>query len=529
MAGSCQPDLNNEAPIAVQKSVKYDEVDRPQSPHSMHSTYSSQPALSEPDWGSDTASIHSVDDLLLYDCPPPPYSDADNNTTPSFWHTLVGKHSNNGSILLFGLPRSRVDVDSDADRPYNTCNQGRNRCGRFRKCCHRIRDAIIILGVVMLLGVTCAVFKKLFLNWARVCRTEGFITRDYQIQNLDYFDFSPTDEQNSGIPKDFSGIVHILSGPSTQSVDLNVSVRSTTSDLCGGTADAAWRPSTLDSCAEVAFYFRPGLEISDLSISATRVKLTLSTNLILTNTASISLKKGNLVSKHFDSSRQTYIDLQSSTASGTFGLRDLLSIKKQSGSMSIDVNPKPALKDRSRPAVLKIDQKSGAIRINYPGDISDIPNRQYHTTISSRSGSVSGKILHGKETVMDIRSGSLDVKVLPFAVDRSSSTLTTKLESGSMTIGLLGYSRYYKGSLTRLSSSHRMTSGHLRLNYPDNWEGNIYGFVRSGSFKLKGSDVKVIDQKSQGSNRYVHARKGHDRNKLQFNARSGNIEATVGS
>ena len=85
-----------------------------------------------------------------------------------------------------------------------------------------------------------------------VCVIEEFHSRDYQIQRINDFDFGNSPHQNSGLPKGFTGVMHVLSVPSDQAVDLNVSIRSIASDLRGGNTGADWGPSSPISCAEVA-------------------------------------------------------------------------------------------------------------------------------------------------------------------------------------------------------------------------------------------------------------------------------------
>jgi len=233
-------------------------------------------------------------------------------------------------------------------------------------------------------------------GWIPVCLAKDFVSRDYQIQSLEHFDFSDTDKQNSGLPKGFSGVMHVLSGPHDQAVDLNVSIRSNRG------RSARWKGrcgvETVESniLCRGCFVLPPRSPNFQFTDCVQQPETGIILDLVVTETATISLKKGSLVSKNFDSSREAYIDVQRSTVSGTFGLRDVLSIKSRSGSMSVDINPKPQFKNRPRPAVLKVESRSGAVNIQYPGNTADIPDRDYRSTIISRSGSLSGKILHGK-------------------------------------------------------------------------------------------------------------------------------------
>ena len=354
-------------------------------------------------------------------------------------------------------------------------------------------------------------------------------SRDYQIQTLDHFAFGNIRGQNSGLPSGFSGVMHVLSGPSDQGVDLNVSIRSFTSDLHGGKPGAEWRPSRLRSRAEVTLFFRPGLQISDLHIKSNTLQLVLSSDITVMQKTTISLKKGRIVAEKFDSSRETYIDVRKTSVDGTFGLRDVLSIKAQSGSVSIKVNPKQSLEGRPKPAVFKVESRSGAVNIDYPGDKTNIPDREYQSSVTSRSGAVRATLLHGKETTIVIRSGSMDAKILPYGAGRGLSSLSTRMESGASKIEVLPPPGRGQNPLRKMSSSHSARSGNLQLKYPDEWQGGIHGEARSGSISLKGQDIELLDQNTRGGKKWIHARKGRGWSKLKFEVRSGNVDAVIGN
>jgi hypothetical protein len=154
-------------------------------------------------------------------------------------------------------------------------------------------------------------------------------------------------------------------------------------------------------------------------------------------------------------------------------------------------------------------------------------DREYRTTIISRSGTVGGKILHGKDTTIKMKSGSLDAQILPYGVDRSTS-LTTVVESGAATIELLMPPKKHGHNLTGISSSHTSRSGQLQLKHPDKWQGSIHGVARSGSRSLTGADVEITDQGIRGGKKYIHAQKGRGLNKLKFDIKSGAVDATIG-
>jgi hypothetical protein len=537
-------DLYIEASAAGQQSAESGKADCPPSPHS---AISSSLALSEAEWLTDTGSTYSEEHLLLWDnTPPPSYERAD--SISDIRQPAVGDRGSSNSLFLFGNPKvfvpatldppqPLIDIDIEPqhwDRSYNRYfifGQREERREKFRHFYLKFSNVILALAIFALVGLAAAltIWARALFGWNSVCLIKNFVSRDYQIQNLEHFDFSNTNTQNSGLPRRFSGVMHVLSGPPHQIADLNVTVRSTVSDIHSGKRGADWRPSNLISCAEVDLYFRPGLVISNLRIQSNNLKLVLSSDIIVSGASTISLKKGQLISQNFGSSRETFIDINKGTVTGDFGLHDVLSIKKQSGSMSIDINPKPVPKGRPRPAVLKVESRSGTVNINYPANETDIPNREYRSTIISRSGTVNGMILHGKETTIKTKSGNLNVQILPYGADRTSSSLTTTMESGASTIELLRPHSRRGNPLARLHSSHKSRSGLLKLKYPNEWHGYIHGVARSGSLSLTGTNVEVTDRGTIGGRKYIHAQKGSGTNRLNFDIKSGAVDAIVGS
>ena len=179
------------------------------------------------------------------------------------------------------------------------------------------------------------------------------------------------------------------------------------------------------------------------------------------------------------------------------------------------------------PAVLEVESTSRSVNIQYPANETEIPDREYRTTITSRTSSVKEKILHGEETIIDIRIGSLDAQILSYGGGDRESSLITKIESGSSSIELLRPYRRDGNPLTRMSSTHSAQSGH-QLRYPQEWQGNISGELRSSSINLPGRDAEIIDKRSAHGAKYVKGRKGHGNSTLTFDVRSSSVDAMIG-
>jgi len=249
--------------------------------------------------------------------------------------------------------------------------------------------------------------------------------------------------------------------------------------------------------------------------------------LFVSNRTKIHLKNGRIVSPQFLSSRETYIEVDSSSISGSYYLYDLLSIKTKSGSVSIDIDPKPVGRVPA-PAVFVLNSRSGSVDVQYPASGTNIPSRDYRTTIISQDGSISGRYLHGTNTVVESRSASIGIEVLPYAADDNPSTLHTKSRSGSSKIEVLSPYLNFRSPIKRLSSTHIAESGQLVLTYPDEWEGKLSGQTTSGSLNLRGSALRVIERGSRGGGHYIVAEKGDGESTMKFNTRSGSVDALVG-
>ncbi|KAF2663462.1 hypothetical protein BT63DRAFT_461188 [Microthyrium microscopicum] len=510
-------------------------VERERALTSYTDSISSTPPLSATEWQSDTLSETSEAHLLLDDDPTGHFSRVE--TAPAISSSFLTypyekdpppqSHKPNAFVpYTDDTPTTPKDIKIKVQQKEPTLPDG-ERCKTSSHSCYQV--VIVIAFVAIFTFSTVATFLAVQRGRSGMffgCRTTDFVSRNYQMQTPEHFDFSQSKQQNSGLPRRFSGTVRVLTGPRNQKDDLNVSITSTVSDLWGQNIVAGWRPSRFSSCAEASLYFRPGLEISSFKVAAQKLNLILSSDLLITDKTTISLNNGVIVSQKFPSSREIYIDTKSTRISGTFKLLDLLSIKTASGSLSIDINAQNALKGPYKPAVLNIESKSGAVDIKYPGRASTIPDREYHSTIVVRSGSVRGRLIHGKKTVIDIKSGNLNLQILPYAAQRGSSALTTKMASGFSRITVL---QPTIGAIRNMHSSHSAKSGRLELRYPDEWQGQIVGTAKSGSISLKGIELDVYSQTTKGSNKHVQARKGHGKNKLDFDISSGSVDVKIGA
>ncbi|KAI3333093.1 hypothetical protein F4824DRAFT_503385 [Ustulina deusta] len=113
--------------------------------------------------------------------------------------------------------------------------------------------------------------------------------------------------------------------------------------------------------------------------------------------------------------RRIILQTTSKSISGSYPLYDLLSIATESRSISVAVAPHSASEDPSRPASLELKSSSGSVHVTFPGTFvepSGIPVREYITSVSTQSTSISGTFPLGSHTSLDSRSGSLSAELV---------------------------------------------------------------------------------------------------------------------
>jgi len=215
--------------------------------------------------------------------------------------------------------------------------------------------------------------------------------------------------------------------------------------------------------------------------------------------------------------RKRRIATGSQSLDAEFDLLDLLSIRSHSGSVKVGIHPKPADEANPVPAELQISSHSGSIDVNFVDFI--VPERDYYVSIDSQSGSINGAILHGRKTSITTQSARINLNLTPFGAGDYSSNVSTISSSGSQDIVIQSPTRYLGTPIKEMSSVHSSASGSLVLRYPREWEGTIEGHTQSGSIKLHGGDLDLI----QTGGHHVRARKGNGNSSLTFSTGSGSI------
>ncbi|KAI0457254.1 hypothetical protein F5B21DRAFT_464830 [Xylaria acuta] len=286
--------------------------------------------------------------------------------------------------------------------------------------------------------------------------------------------------------------------------------------------------------------------------------------------------------------RRIVIRSSSNSISGSYPLYDLLSISTESGSISVAVTPHSASsEDPSQPASLDLKSNSGSVHVNFPetfvehhirsdsvtseppppysstikvadhddsaqydtqadrdsnpeqnyGDgsgnaaiQSGIPAREYITSVSTRSASISGTFPLGSYTSLNSQSGSLSgIELVVVPTNTSGSRrLKTISADGMQSVRVVdndfwtvGKNAWWEGMV----SKHESHSGSINMEYPDSWEGTIEVETESGSISVTGRGVEII---REGQGRVI-ARKGKEGGgKVMVRARSGSVNLRFG-
>ncbi|CAK1355084.1 hypothetical protein CB0940_01148 [Cercospora beticola] len=257
-----------------------------------------------------------------------------------------------------------------------------------------------------------------------------------------------------------------------------------------------------------------------------------SADLQMTGSSSFNAIHGN-VNIGYWSSRRTEVETISGSIRGKYALRDLLHLKSQSG--SIDVNVDPKREDSKHPASAEflVHTSSGSVKVNTPTS-GNIPIRNYQTRIETSSGSITGDFILGMLNSFHTQSGTVRATLLPVYDSTEISFLHTDTKSASQTLTILPPYSFPGDSFAQLRSDHKFfsTSGTLHLQYPDEWEGDIYGDTTSGSVRIRGKDVEFSSALDGAGSwpwgKHIQARKGNGKGRLKFTTVSGSVDLRMG-
>lgn len=229
------------------------------------------------------------------------------------------------------------------------------------------------------------------------------------------------------------------------------------------------------------------------------------------------------------SQREIVIYSASGSITGTYPLFDLLSLTTVTGSIDVNIYPRPALPSAPQtPASLVLESTTGSINANVlnihtqPG--IKIPNRIYTSRVSTISGSISAKLIHTTSTTLLSTSGRISADIYPTSYSSSSpfsSSITTSGQAGSTDITVHPDLFLPQSPIKKLSGKHANTSGSLKVRYPNTWEGQIQARTLSGSVGVKWDGVRII---RDWAGKEILAERGAGEGQLVLENVSGGID-----
>lgn len=392
--------------------------------------------------------------------------------------------------------------------------------------------------------------KQVFpIRWPASCG------KDYNVK-IEEYDFGTTKELNiqeavhqlDGSYKRVDGWIHIVRAPTSQapgtiqarmsyavSPEVDVSKIKYSSTANGLTVGDPSFPDGFDGVRKgsvclgmsIVVYMAAGVEIESLKISTNHMGMQIhnGADFSVTQSAHISVTKGTLDAAAFNS-RELYLQSISGSISGKYSLLDILSVKTKSGSVNINVVPKPATEGSSQSAIFMVDALSSSIRTDFTR--KHIPDRDYQTYINTTVGSVDGTFIHGSRTEFNSIAGLVTADLLPFKSGDSPSVLNTHTHSGQTVLTMRSPYKARNVPMTGLTSMHKTTSGAMNITYPPEWVGHIDGTSMSGALHLQGKDLELLGENNEPGKNHVEAKKGSGGGKMKFDTVSGNCEIEVG-
>ncbi|KAH7021210.1 uncharacterized protein B0I36DRAFT_435083 [Microdochium trichocladiopsis] len=287
-------------------------------------------------------------------------------------------------------------------------------------------------------------------------------------------------------------------------------------------------------------------------------------------------------------SRVVKVGTTSGKIGGHYPLYDILDLHTTSGNIDVSITPHEILSSAPESAALTIHTTSGSIHAAMPiRSTSNVPDRDYVTSIKGVSGTLHLDLIQGSKTVIKTTSGGVDLILLP-VIDLGShspsspATLETSTTSSHLNVEILDpiwfgsantiptreikptpYEPVGDGSplnsllppsvggdlvtaiagsstaarksgnsqsLNLLKATHKTTSGSIVLHYPEAWQGDLHAATTSGSIKITGRDVHKISGHDGWVGHDITVRKGSSGNasKTEVSTLSGSVQAYLG-
>ncbi|KAF2125650.1 hypothetical protein P153DRAFT_389104 [Dothidotthia symphoricarpi CBS 119687] len=176
-------------------------------------------------------------------------------------------------------------------------------------------------------------------------------------------------------------------------------------------------------------------------------------------------------------------------------LLNMLSMKTNGGSVSVHVEPKPAVDGGSLQVNFKAESRMGSIRVDVEHEHS--PERDYQTDVNRTDGSINGTFIHSSKTVIKSVAGLVTADLLPYKSGDYPSIIDTNTQSGQTSVTVRTPYKTKGLPMTGLVSSHTMMSGALGLAHPREWEVHVTGTSTSGILHLQGKSLELVGENDE--------------------------------
>ncbi|KAI9803733.1 MAG: hypothetical protein M1833_000645 [Piccolia ochrophora] len=220
------------------------------------------------------------------------------------------------------------------------------------------------------------------------------------------------------------------------------------------------------------------------------------------------------------SSPRTEVHQAHGGITGTFHLRDSLSLSTASGNIDVDVIAHSTEDSSSDAAHFSAHSASGSIKVDFPVPAGGIPRRDYDIDVHSASGRIDGSYLLGSRTSLRANSAAISASFLPVDGDKPGY-LATVSNSGSVDASVAAPA--YGNALKLLSGAHKSNSGRISVAYPSSWEGKIAAKSNSGRVSVWGPGLKFVG----GGSNNKEATRGHGHGLIEATGNSGSIDVHV--
>jgi hypothetical protein len=127
------------------------------------------------------------------------------------------------------------------------------------------------------------------------------------------------------------------------------------------------------------------------------------------------------------------------------------------------------------------------------------------TNIKTSAGSIIGHYKLGESLHLASQAGSIHIEVeVDTTIKSPKANLQTHSSAGSIRVDLLPTLKHRN----QIAAVHHSQAGSVHLAYPYDWEGKVEGSTSSGSLRMRGNGLEIVESRGSFGNKYEKAVKG---------------------